>query len=221
MKKYINFSDCAINLAPACQITDSHCGPAVIQTFLRFYGIEVTQDQVVEATRTKSTVIKHGLRPSHLAKAVEKLAPGYQFWFKQYGSVKNLETLIHQYHLPVGVNWQGLFYDTVAIEKKEKPNEDNGHYSVVIDIDSKNDQIIIADPYSEYCQSPRIFSFSWFKTRWWDFDEIKENFNSQPVRLHTYRLLFLVLPKDSNLPQELNLKPSNCLSSLLCDVSVV
>jgi ABC-type bacteriocin/lantibiotic exporter with double-glycine peptidase domain len=215
MKKNINFSDCTIKLKAACQITDSHCGPAVIQTYLSFYGINVTQNEVVTATRTKSKVIRYGFRPVNIAKAIEKLAPDYQFWFKQYATKEDLDTLIHTHHLPVGVNWQGLFYDTVELEKIHKPEGDNGHYAVVIDIDLKKDEIVIADPFSEYCHTPRIFSCSWFETRWWDYDEVKEQSSQEKIFIHTRQLLFVVLPKGSPLSSELNLSSPELLSCLL------
>jgi len=179
------------------QITDSHCGPAVTKALLGFNGVEVTQDQVVSAAQVTKRLEEHGMRPKDIAKAVAKLAPHLQFLYKNDATSHDLHELIKKQHLPVGVNWQGLFYDSVAEEKRLDPVDmrgEHGHLSVIIDFEPKKDEITIDDPYSDYFSAPRIFSYKWFSKRWWDKDRDKEEITQ------THRCIFIVVPKNTVLP---------------------
>src|SRR5687767_4068000 len=91
------------------QITDSHCGPAVIQTLLANLGVRVTQEAIAEAGGALETIEVHGMRVDQLAHAVHKLAPDVAFWIKFHSRINDLIMLIQNYHYPVGVEWQGLF----------------------------------------------------------------------------------------------------------------
>lgn len=185
------------------QKTDSHCAPAVTEALLGYNKVIVTQDQVVEAARVKSRLIKHGMRPKDIALAVSKLAPHLQFLYKNEATSRDLVQLVKKHHLPVGVNWQGLFYDSAAEEKRLDPVDkrgEHGHLSIIIDFEAKKDEITIDDPYSEYYNAPRIYSYRWFKTRWWDKDYEKGSVTK------TYKFIFVVVPKDFTLPDSLGLK---------------
>jgi hypothetical protein len=196
------------------QKTDSHCGPAVTKALLGFNNIEVSQDGVTEAARVKGRLIEYGMRPSDIARAVTKLAPGLCLWFKQDTSAKDLVTLVKKYKLPVGVNWQGLFYNSVEEEKRKDPNSDHGHYSIVIDIEPEKDEITIDDPYSEFFNISRIFSYRWFKKRWWDIDYIRDKKTKVIGSSNTKKFIFLVAPKGMKLPDSLNLRPAKDLKEL-------
>jgi len=172
----------------------------------------VTQDQVVRAAQVCSTIKDRGARPSQLAKAVAKLAPKFKFWFKQDATIDDLVTLIHQYQWPVGVNWQGLFYDSIDDEPKGSDG-DFGHYSVIIDIDPQKDEIVIADPYPEYSSQPRIFSLQWFVSRWWDNVNDKEK-NGHHTILNTHYFMFVIVPIKEKFPLELGMLPATQLSIL-------
>ena len=175
------------------QITDSHCGPAVTKALLGFNGVHVTQDEVVKAAQVTGRLKEHGMRPKDISKAVTKLAPHLQFIYKNDATSRDLYELIKKQHLPVGVNWQGLFYDSAAEEKRLDPVDkrgEHGHLSIVIDFEPKKDEITIDDPYSEYFASPRIFSYKWFVKRWWDKDYDKDEVTQ------THRCIFVVVPKN-------------------------
>jgi len=201
-----------VRVARVAQITDSHCGPAVVQLLFSHLDRQVTQDEVVTAARVRSRLEAHGTRPDHLARAVAKLAPDLQFWFKQHATIHDLEVLIDQHHYPVAVNWQGLFYDTEEEQERENPGGDHGHYSAAIDIDVEKDKITLADPYSEYAHKPRVFSLKWFQKRWWDVDHDVIRVSKSHQRrnsIKTKRLIFIVTPKDADFPLELGMKPGN------------
>lgn len=154
------------------------------------------------------------MRPDQLAKVTKKLAPNYQFWFKQMATVTDLDKLIHEYRIPIGVNWQGLFYDTLKEEKIHNPDGDHGHYSIIIDIDAKKDKIVISDPYYEYCDYPRIFSYKWFKTRWHDEDHFVDKTTKLKTILSTKRFIFIIVPKKASFPKKLGFQLPDKLASL-------
>lgn len=196
----------AIILPTIVQQTDSHCGPAVVQLLLANLDITVTQDQVVDAARVRTKIARHGTRPDQLARAVAQLAPDTQFWFQQPTSIKDLTTLVQKHHWPVAINWQGLFYDTVEEEQKKSLNDEHGHYSVVTKINPQKDQIVIADPYSEYAKKPRVFSLKWFEKRWWDVDHLIDRKTGLKDSIKTKRFIFIIVPKDEQFPQKLHMK---------------
>lgn len=202
-----------IQLPSVTQQTDSHCGPAVIQLLLAFVGREFTQDEIVTAARARARLMRYGTRPDHLARAVAVLAPDMQFWFKENASIEDLNTLIKKHHWPVGVNWQGLFYDTLEEEQEKNPDDDHGHYSVAININPANDKITIADPYSEYAGKPRVFSLQWFVERWWDTEFLEKKYAHHQKPYKFRRLIFLVAPKDATFPQELGMELPDKLPS--------
>lgn len=197
------------------QITDSHCGPAVVKALLGYNGIQVTQDQVVEASKSKSRLNKHGMGPAQISLAVDQLSKGLKFLYKQDATSRDLERLIKFHKLPVVVNWQGLFYNSAKDEKKHKlKTAEYGHYSVVVDINPKKDEIVIDDPYREYFEIPRVFSYKWFKTRWFDRDEIFDKKKRLKKVISTKKLLFIIVPQDVKLPEDLDFKGVHDLPEL-------
>jgi len=189
------------------QQTDAHCGPAVVQALLAFYQIDVSQDDVVNAARVKSTIMKKGMVISQIAKAVKKLAPNLNLWFKENTSETDLKTLINTFHLPVVINWQGLFYRTQEEERLHDTGADKGHFSIVTDIDVDDDLIVIDDPYSEFYENNRLFSYKWIESRWWDTDAFFDKKTKQSTVVRTERLVFVLTPKDLVLPSDLMLLP--------------
>ena len=207
-------NECKVKVDLNAQKTDSHCGPAVVQGLLSFFDISVSQDEVVEAAKVKSRLKKHGMRPDQIYKAVKFLAPNLSFWFKQNANSRDLDLLINKYELPVVVNWQGLFYDTVKEEKLGNPDGDRGHYSIAVDFKSNRDQITIADPYSDYVNIPRVFSYRWFKKRWWDVDHISDRKTKKINSIYTKKLILVLAPKDLVLPENLHLESAKKLFTL-------
>ena len=133
------------------QITENHCGPAVIQMLLENIGVNVTQEDVTEAAGATRTIATHGTRVDQLAKAVHQLAPGAKLWYKERASLDNLEYVLDECKYPVGVEWQGLFDDPV-----DEDDDDYGHYSVISHIDKAKDELIVVDPYKDFVDQDRI-----------------------------------------------------------------
>lgn len=190
-------------LSRRTQITDSHCGPAVIEMLLSNLGIEKSQEEITESSDATQSIEEKGVTIEQMAKAVERLAPEAVLYYKEYGSIADIEILLREYSLPVGVEWQGLFYEN---EKEEEKGEDYGHYSVVTHIDYKKKALIIVDPYKDFASSDRIISIYKFMNRWYDTNELKDPLNDDPILMRDERLLFVVSHANPKMRGKLGLK---------------
>lgn len=185
------------------QISESHCGPAVIQMLLGHLNIEVTQDQVADAGGACETIEEHGMRVEQLAQAVREMRPDVQFWYKRNAKLSELATVVMTYGYPAGVEWQGLFE---ASEAEESDDGDYGHFSIVTYVDEENQQVIIADPYKDFYTQDRIFSFEFFNRRWWDTNEVIDAKTGRPKYVEDYHMMFIITPKDELFPRTLKMR---------------
>lgn len=183
------------------QITENHCGPAVIQMLLENIGVNVTQEDVTEAAGATQTITTHGTRVDQLAKAVHQLAPGAKLWYKEKASLDNLEYVLDECKYPLGVEWQGLFEDT-----EDEDDDDYGHYSVISHIDKAKDELIVVDPYKDFVDQDRILKISLFLKRWWDYNEVKDPQTGEKVFKKDEQLFFVVAPLDVSFPAELQMQ---------------
>src|SRR5215211_958266 len=182
------------------QITENHCGPAVIQMLLENIDVHATQEQITEAAGATHTIETHGTRVDQLAKAVQQLAPNAKLWFKEQASFEDLEYVLNEKKFPVGVEWQGLFDD------EDDDDEDYGHYSIIANIDKTKDQLIIVDPYKDFVDQSRIIKMSTFLSRWWDFNEVKDPDTGEKVFKKDEQLFFVVAPLSVMFPAELGMR---------------
>ena len=194
------------------QISESHCGPAVIQMLLDNLGVKVTQEAVAEAGGATELIELNGMRVDQLALAVRILAPQVQFWYKEYAYLSQLVRLVTHYRVPVGVEWQGVFEDEDedpdgdTIEEEETGDDDYGHYSVITYANRRERKFIIADPYKDYYSQDRIFSFEEFERRWDDFNEVPDPVTGKARLVKDDHMMFILTPKDALFPLELKMK---------------
>lgn len=182
------------------QITENHCGPAVIQMLLENIGVNVTQQEITEAAGAAKTIDTHGTRVDQLAKAVQELVPIAKLWYKEKAGAEDLEYVLDECKYPVGVEWQGLFEDM------DDDDEDCGHYSVVAHIDKAKDELIIVDPYKDFVDQNRIIKMSTFLSRWWDYNEVKDPQTGKKVFKKDEQLFFVVVPLAVSFPVELGMR---------------
>lgn len=189
------------------QISESHCGPAVVQMLLSNLGVEVSQEAVAEAGGAKELIELNGMRVDQLALAVHLLAPQTQFWFKEHSKLRELVDLLHCYRVPVGVEWQGQFEDDEEGEgEAETGDEDYGHYSVITHADRRKKQLIIVDPYKDYIGQDRIFSFKEFKQRWWDYNEVPDPLTGEIRLVEDHHMMFIITPQEALFPLEFGMQ---------------
>ena len=174
------------------QISEAHCGAAVLQMLLETVGITTTQLEIAQKAGVTDIIDEHGMRVDQIALACQAIAPEISFWYKYYSSLENIKYLL-QNNIAVGVEWQGLFYN--SIEEELAANRDDGeygHYSLVAFVDDELDQLVIVDPYKDFANRNRIFSNATFLERWWDTNEIKNNLTGRSQIIEDVRLLFFV-----------------------------
>lgn len=204
------------------QISESHCGPAVIQMLLSRLGVDVTQAEVAEAGGAANLIEMNGMRVDQLARAVQRLAPQLHFYYKDHATIDELAQVVIDYRHPAGVEWQGVFED----EAEQQPNEtmpgaadqadlhadsesedsDYGHYSLVVGADRRKRRLTIADPYKDYISQDRVFGFEVFDRRWYDFNEAPDPNSGQPVLVEDDHLIFVITRRNVLFPQRMGMR---------------
>jgi len=206
----------------ARQLTESYCGAATIQMLLSHYGIEVHQEEVVDAAGVRATVEIHGMSIAEMAKAVKTLTPQMKFWVKRNGTVSDLKKVLREYNYPVGIDWQGIFevadeYDGTSyvgvneqsLAEAGYSNESNdgehGHYCVAVDVDTNENYIQLADPYGHYADRDRFIRLQEFINRWWDRDVRVDPKTGKKTTIEEYRPFFVILPESIVFPEEMGM----------------
>lgn len=187
------------------QVTEHHCGPAVIEMLLAHLGQTVTQEQVTHAGGAAQSIVVFGMRVDQLMRAVNTLVPDVVFWYKNNASVADLMTLVRDHACPVGVEWQGLFQTDLSEPGEEESDEDPGHYSVVLDIDEQKGLVTIGDPYPDFSDKPRLFTVAEFSERWWDTNEIPDPASGQLIMQRDQHMLFIITPQGVTYPESLGM----------------
>jgi hypothetical protein len=185
------------------QISESHCGPAVVQMLLHTLGIQEEQSAIAGTCEVSHNIEKHGMRVDQLACAVRQLAPQAAFWYKDHATLDDLVKLVNDHDYLVGIEWQGLFEDSL---EDETADGDYGHYSVVTEADPVNRQVVIADPYKDFRSQDRIFSFEFFLTRWWDTNESIDPSTGKEHLVEDRQMLFIITPQEETFPLGLGMK---------------
>lgn len=202
------------------QISESHCGPAVIQMMLSNLGFEVTQEAVAEAGGATSLIAMNGMRIDQLALAVHRLVPEVFFYFKDHATIDELVRVVNDYRYPAGVEWQGVFEDedqpsspetktadqAGLAEDSESEDNDYGHYSLVIQAYRRKKELMIADPYKDYFSQTRIFDFRYFEGRWYDYNEVSAPVTGQPVVVEDYHMMFVIVRRNILFPRRIGMR---------------
>ncbi len=173
---------------------------------LNYLGIEVSQEAVAEAGGATDLIELQGMRVDQLGRAVQRLAPNTQFWYKDHGTLDELVRVVADYHYLVGIEWQGVFEDTL---EEESQDADYGHYSVVSMVDSKNRTLVIVDPYKDFRAQDRIFTFEFFMTRWWDTNELPDPLTGKDHIVEDRQMMFMITPQSVRFPLRLGMKRFN------------
>jgi hypothetical protein len=184
-------------------ISESHCGPAVIQMLLHNLGIEVTQEEVVVAGGASDLIEQLGMRVDQLNQAVRRLAPQTCFWYKDHSTIEELVQIVVQNDYLVGIEWQGVFEDTLEDETQDG---DYGHYSVVTMADSKRRKLVIVDPYKDFRSQDRVFTFEFFMSRWWDTNDVLDPLTGTNRPVEDHQMMFVITPEEVAFPSLLGMK---------------
>jgi hypothetical protein len=181
------------------QQTDVHCGPAVLEMLSACVGLRTDQHWLTESSGVDKKLFKKiGMNVDQMGHAVKILLPTMLFWSKEHATIDDLDALIHRYHVPAGIEWQGEF--------GQYSDDDNGHYSVVTDISIPDDRIVIADPFIMFAGRDRTFKLSHVVTRWWD----ENAYIGEDGRRHwkkDHHMVFTIAPPVRRYPHVLGMRP--------------
>lgn len=179
------------------------CGPATLQMLLSFVGVTTSQSTLIRSIRVQKKIKQYGLNVNEMAKAAKIAGKGgLSFWAKQHATALDIEKVLFRHRFPVGVEWQGEFY--------ENEDEDKGHYSVITKIDRKKGYLRMSDPYFNsfyrYKNLDRKFPLAKFVKMWWDTNEIRIGKSVKTRTVKDTRILFVIVPKTESWPKKLGMK---------------
>ena len=144
--------------------TAGFCGPSSLKMVLNYYGVSVTEAALAKAAGASR---KGGASKEGLIKTARHF--GFKVFSKEKSNLGDLRRFIKR-GIPVIVDW---FF------------EDDGHYSVAVDINQKN--IVLMDP---ALKGQRKLSLEKFQRLWFDFPG---KFIKEPKDL-VLRLMIVVTP---------------------------
>jgi hypothetical protein len=175
------------------QIDVNSCGPAVLVALYSNFGVKTSQKHIIASLRAQNKIKILGLNVKDLARASKIIGKGaFSFWTKANGKISDLDLIVNKYKSPVGVEWQGVFY--------ENEDEDNGHYAIITKVDKKTGLLRISDPFGEFSGVDRKFKIKEFVSRWWDENTIKGR------TLVDNHVMFVITEKDASWPKKLGMK---------------
>ena len=197
MQKTSNKSD--FSFQKITQISESHCGPAVVQMLLNNIGINSSQEEITTAAGVEKTIARNGMRIDHMVTSIATLDLKARLWYKARASIEDIRTLLEVHKFPVGVEWQGIF------SKAQEINASTGHYSIVTRVDNTAQELIIVDPYKDYADQDRIIEKKVFLRRWWDDNTIQNPISHRTQNVHDDKVLFVLTPLSTSFPDDLRM----------------
>lgn len=170
------------------QIASSHCGPAVLVSLFSFLGVRSSQAGIVRFLRAENKIKEDGLTIKDLIRAVRVIGKKeFTFWKKENATIGDLDRIVNKYKFPVGVEWQGVFY--------EDEEGDNGHYCIITEVNKPKGYLKLSDPYKRFAGLDRKFRISDFEKRWWDANGLE----------YDKKLMFLITSKKETFPRSLGM----------------
>jgi ABC-type bacteriocin/lantibiotic exporter with double-glycine peptidase domain len=126
--------------------TPGYCGPACMVMIFDYYGIKITEKKLATLTHASRST---GTTAENMIQVAKDY--GFKTQLKDTADFKDIKHFLNK-KIPVIVNWFSPY------------GEPEGHYSVVVGMDSNN--IYLQNPELGYIQSIRL---STFKRLWFDF----------------------------------------------------
>lgn len=193
------------NLRRVRQNKSYYCGPAVVEMLLSHFGKEVSQEMIVEMAKVEDKIMRLGMTVEDMAVALKILAPEMAFWYMTDAKIGDLREIVREYNYPVGINWQGIFEED-DYGDVEDAEEDEGHYSVAVDVDTGDNYIQIADPYGNYAGLDRRFSILEFERRWWDEEWLIDPVTGKKKYIYRNRPMFVIVPETIGFPMGMGMR---------------
>lgn len=145
----------------------NYCGPASLKMVLDYYGIKKSETELARIMDCKDTT---GVEAGIMLETAKNL--GLDGFIKDESTLEDIRRLVLTEEIPVIVDWF---------------SEDDGHYSVVVDIDEEN--IYLSDPQLGHVRAMRLDRF--YRV-WFDFPG---EFINRKEDIHIRRLIAIYKPK--------------------------
>ncbi len=182
------------------------------------FGLSLRQEDMVEASGARNTVMKVGIPLEDLAKGLKKTYPELVVWQKLGGTVEEINALSNKGYL-VAVDWQGIFAEDEygddeedrwgkvwnKVAKVPEMKGTQGHYCIVLEVNQKKGYLRFVDPYGHYAGQDRFIAIWEFLERWWD-DKVVPVGRLKKQYVVEDRLMFLVAKKGDKTPASLGMK---------------
>lgn len=165
-----------------------HCGPTSVQMMLRKHKVKISQREIAEATLAGPTLMEHGCRIDQLGLAVATVEPNFRMLAKYDSSISDIRHLIEDHGLPVGVEWRGQFFYA------DGTRYEDGHYSVVTDVDRARNILMIIDPDETSALHGGQINIADFEQRWWDDNWLGSPIDPASEVVRNFHLAFVVVP---------------------------
>lgn len=124
------------------QTTEYSCGPAVLRMVFSFYGLDLSEKELIKKLKTSK---KTGTKNEMIVKVAE--SKGFDVYVNNESSVEEVASFVTK-NIPVIVNLVG-------------PDDNEGHFVVIKDVAS--DTITYADPSDGDSQKIKVIDF---EKRW-------------------------------------------------------
>lgn len=161
-----------------------HCGPASISMMLSFFGEKVDQRELAAQAGVSDTIEKSGSRLDQLSFAISELLPSYLLLGNFFTSEEDINFVLNELKIPLGVEWQGIFFNEV------RGRFEIGHYSVLNDYSPQSGDLGIIDPDDESVHCDGIIPKETFFPRWWEINVMNDG-----KKYKTEKCSFVVIPK--------------------------
>jgi len=179
------------SVSPIAQKAIGFCGPATLSMLFSVFGIKITQEEIMMQIGIHPMNYEEGTRIDQLAQAVEELIKDYILLGKYNSNIVEITNLFKAFQIPVGTEWQGTFFDERGVEFNE------GHYSVIKDIDYLNSKLTIIDPDHNSIFNTGYININEFRKRWWDRNKVTFSVNGTEFTEYILnkKLIFIVIPR--------------------------
>jgi hypothetical protein len=180
-----------------------------------FYDLDTSQEDVARAAgMTDIITVSEGMRIDELGRAVKALHPQgeYVLLAKYHSSLEDIEQVIAEFGLPVGVEWQGKF------AQPDGGSFERGHYGVITQLDRDSGTLYLLDPDIRNLVTPNgSVAIKEFEKRWWEVDAIPLPDNPSRTRVVEMDRLAFVLAHQQDVARLMELGFRSVSLSLLWD----
>ena len=165
-----------LDVIPYEQQSKGYCGPACLKMVLGYYGIIKEEEELAELA---GCTPRHGVSGEGLLEAAQYY--GLEGKIQDNSSMEDLREAVMDKKIPVIVDWFSLMLDETGYYS-------DGHYSVVVGLDTANVYFIDPEIGQQRSLKRRIFRRLWF--------DFSGDYLQEPDDLILRRMIILHQPQE-------------------------